>query len=211
MNRISFALTALALSSSVACAGSVSGAVDEDGVPGMMSSTMVNASVNAIFTQVDTVQSTWVSFGDYCSFQAADLHAVRKGDARDREDLYKERTPKDWWSVVVSISAPDADDADGATLDLSGGNDDNISFSLTVCHNKDFPEEKDGHLEFDQDCFSGTNGDVDIAYDRKNGLSASGPKIDLEDKHGDDAGRVGFSGSASLCPDADDEFEEIVP
>lgn len=195
------------------CSGSVGGPVSGDGVPGMSSGIMMNATISFFgLSSADTVRALWTSFGDGCAFEAEDLRlALKDGSARDREDLYKQRTPADWWSTQIDITAPDADKADGATLDLSGGNSDKISFTLVICHNRDFPREKNNQLVFDQDCFPATNGDVDIGYDRKAGLQASGPKIDLQDSDGHDAGRVSFSGSASFCADGDNEFERLFP
>lgn len=210
------ALSVLAVPLCVGCtAGGVSGTLDDEGVPSFSSSALVTAEIED-FPDIDQVVARFTSFGGLCELWAADLDILNRDDsrsdkARDREDLYKERAPQDWWTAEVNVVIDDEDDLNGADLEPGRFDDDSI-LSVTVCHHEDWPEADGEDLDFDADCYRADDGELVFRYDGENEartIHIDGD-LEMEDLDGDNAGDIRFGGSASSCDPADDEFEESV-
>lgn len=199
-----------------ACAGGVGGTVNDEGVPrfsssSVVSTSLVNFNLFGINVDRDIVHVQFVTYLGGCEVLAEDLHIQNTESdleerAQEREQLYRERTPQDWWSLTLDITAEDETDIDGEEIDVGGNNDQ--SLSAVLCHNKDFPEANGANLEFDDDCFAAEDGELEIAFAKKQGISVGGA-LELNDEDGDAAGDVDVSGSASFCEIADDEFDDL--
>lgn len=201
----------------VACAGGVSGPVDGDPVPQLMSSGFASARIRQEvfgFTviDVDQVFARFYSFYGACELVAEDL-AIQNSEegaeeAEEREELYQERTPEQYWSMDVGITAKDEDDIDGEDL-VPGTSDENFTLSVTLCRVKGHPEVEDGVLVFDQDCFRGDGGELEFRFESERYIDVFGD-VELIEDDGDEAGEVDVSASASWCESADDELEDLL-
>lgn len=213
---ISLALLA-PLALPVACAGGVSGPVDGDSVPQMMSSGFASARIQQDvfgFTvlDVDQVFVRFFSFYGACDLIAEDL-AIQNSEsgreeAEEREQLYRERTPEQYWAMDVGITAKDEDDLDGEDL-TPGSSYDNFALSVTLCRVNGQPDVDNDVLVFDQDCFRGDGGELEFRFESERYLDVFG-EVELIEDDGDEAGDVDVSASASWCEPADDELEELL-
>lgn len=213
---ISLALLA-PLALPVACAGGVSGPVDGDPVPQLMSSGFASARIQQDvfgFTvlDVDQVFARFYSFYGSCELVADDL-AIQNSEsgaeeAEEREELYRERSPEQYWSLDVTITAKDEDDIDGEDL-TPGSGDENFALSVTLCRVEGFPKVENDVLVFDQDCFRGDGGELEFRFESERYLDVAGD-VELIEEDGDEAGEVDVSASASWCEPADDELEELL-
>jgi hypothetical protein len=213
---ISLALLA-PLALPVACAGGVSGPVDGDSVPQMMSSGFASARIQQQvfgFTvlDVDQVFVRFFSFYGACDLVAEDL-AIQNSEsgreeAEEREELYRERTPEQYWSMDVAITAKDEDDIDGEDL-TPGQSDENFALSVNLCRVEGYPNVENDVLVFDQDCFRADGGELEFRFESKRYIDVFGD-LELIEEDGDEAGEVDVSASASWCEPADDELEDLL-
>lgn len=200
------------------CAGGVSGPVDGDAVPQFLSSGFASARVRQdVFgftvVDVDQVIARFYSFYGACELVASDF-AIQNSEsgeeeAQEREQLYQERTPKEYWTMDVSITAQDEDDLDGEDLTPGSQNED-FALGVTICHVTDFPEAEGDTLRFDQQCYRGNGGELEFRFKSEQFIDVFG-EVELVEDDGDDAGDVDVSASASWCEPADDELEDLLP
>jgi hypothetical protein len=180
------------------CSGNVSGEVDGLGVGAMWSGVMGDEETNIPLLGGDyqQVNATWYSYGDACTH----YKNLDGEDADDREQYFKDKLPQEWWSVSFSATDDDSNDLKNFNGDLS---DDDLVF-ITICHNKDYPDADGNVLVFDQDCYGANDGDVELQWVEGESVRLTGTDVELAEGDGDDAGTIGFSGSASFCEDFDD-------
>ena len=202
----------------VGCAGGVSGPVDGDSVPQMMSSGFASARIRQDvfgFTVLDVDQlfARFYSFYGACELVADDLSIQNSEsgaeEAEEREALYREHSPEQYWSMDVTITAKDEDDIDGEDL-TPGKSDDNFALAVNLCRVEGFPKVDDnGVLVFDQDCFRGDGGELEFRFESERYIDVFGD-VELIEEDGDEAGDVDVSASASWCEPADDELEDLL-
>lgn len=194
------------------CAGSISGEVDGDSVPGFTTSALGALEVDG--TDSLGLFAYFASAGEACALLAQDFEIMADEDdpedeAKKREDLYKEGTPEEFWYALISISADDGDDLeDEQEIDLEDFDED-IRAGFTVCHRDEYPEEKDGFLDIDDECFFAEDGVLTAKYTPEDALDLGTEKeLDLNDDDGDSAGEITFSGRARYCEAFSDALDD---
>jgi hypothetical protein len=188
------------LSLSAACVGNVSGEIDGKGVAPMWSGIMGDkeTQIPLLGGDIQNVIATWYSYGDSCKH----YEALDGENADDQEDYIKANLPQDYWTLSLNASDDDKGDLEQLKQDLS---DDDFLF-ITICHTTDYPEARNGFLEQDQECYSANDGEVEMQWVEGESVRLTGTELEFDDNDGDDAGTVGFSGSASFCEDLDDNL-----
>ena len=206
------AASVLALSS--ACAASISGEVDGEAVPGFTSSAL--GVVEQPGTDAVGLIAYFMTGGDACNvlaraFEIQQDESDPEEEAEQLEELFKESTPEDFWYATVSVLAEDADDLeDEVEVDLEDFDED-IRATFNVCHRDEYPQEKNGFLDVDDDCYVAEDGVLTLAYSEEDALQVGTDKeMDLNDDDGDDAGEITFSGRALYCKALSDALEDGV-
>lgn len=221
--RITMALSALtfpvlALGSS-GCAGGISGEIDDESVPSFSTAAAAEFDAGRDF---DGVIGIWSSAGDACvdgtehaKFQN-DIADGDDGAAKDWEDYDAEHLPEEYWYAVLQVIADDIDDLEEEQEIELDDPDDDLAASLTVCHVKDYPEEKNDRIDTDEDCYVSNafagDGTIFVQYSHEGTLHVSTDGEDLievEEVDGNDDGDdLSFSGSAGYCDDLADELDD---
>jgi hypothetical protein len=221
----------------VGCAGSVSGEVDDESVP---------ALISGFFIQLDEaenafgVSATLVSVPDGCNqaterqknFNDAfekqkdalkDANEIEDADARQdaidaaNDDFAnaivtydEDNAPTDYWTVGVTVNVED----DGDVEDKYDVEDDAAKAGLSVCRVNDHPRNKNGAVRLDQDCFVATSGDLEITTYEKDETFAFTADVKLKDALNLDKqkGDVTITGSTTYCEDLEsavDDFADL--
>lgn len=207
-----FALGLASLSCVVGCAGSISGEIDGESVPGFSSAAF------GLATQGDAGVAIGVALGgDSCktgselfqqSVDGRDDSPEKR--AEDGADFINENIPQGTWFLSTSFSATDKDDIESGSIDLEDP-DSGVFFSLSVCFQDDEAEADGEVLDSGADCYSAAEGDLDVELDDdQTRLTIKGEKIEMHDEDGDDQGDVDINVTYSRCDDLDDAVDDLI-
>jgi hypothetical protein len=211
------------------CPGSVTGQVDDEDVPALLS---------AFFIQLDETDGAFGMRAAMTSTPGGCENATRRQEAfneafekqqeelkdfpEDADDINEEfadavvqydeqNVPTDYWTVGVGVFVED----DGDVEDEFDIEDDAGKIAVSICRINDHPRVKDRTVRRDEDCFVAEKGDVEITAFEEGATVAFTAEVDLiyasnPDK---DAGDVVIEGEATYCESLEtavDDFNEIV-
>jgi hypothetical protein len=217
--------------SCVACASSIEGAIDDETVPPMASSLLLQP--DGLDAERDEIYVVTTTFPDACTLlteqaeQRAEMLAdLESGDdlddARDDcSDFDEDNLPEDYWISVVSIRVADANKLDSGAVVGVDKDAANSSGAAHVCHQLGAPDfdndadswkfpaflavEGDSHRE----CYVAKEGEIDLGRFSDDELQIRAA-VSLEDEDEDDVGDVVISTTATVCGDAEDAFDDWV-
>lgn len=225
--RVSWSVATLAMLAT-ACPGNVTGEVDEESVPALLSALFiqldeadgaygVSAAMTTTLGGCEAATKRQEAFNDAFETQQEDLQDSPE-DADDINDEFadtivaydEENVPTDYWTVGVSVNVEDDGDVDDK-FDIE---DDAGKIGVAICRINDHPRTKDHAVKRDQDCFVAEKGDVEVTAFEKDESFEFTAEVDLIWAENPDrkAGDVVITGTAKYCETLEkavDDFAEL--
>lgn len=220
----------------VGCAASVEGTVDGQSVAALSSAYFTQSTLGSGDDQRTFVTGTATSIGDGCNAVVQQQQArnqalaafldevdgetnteavkrARVALAQAEVDYATAHVPRDHWSAVISASAEDEADLDGADAEIDDADD--VLVSVTLCHVTDHPvvEEVNGYASVheEKECFAADDGDVELVRwveDQIFEATATVALVESEDRDAE-AGDVVVKMTAQHCPGLEEALEEF--
>ncbi len=211
-----------------ACAGQISGEVDDGSVPGFGEAFYFAYDVP--FFGFHHAEALLATYGDACrvttelederrdaraeldqAVQQADGDEARIAAARDdwaerMDENDRALLPAEYWTATIGVNAEDDDDLEGESFTF----DPDIlpEATLTICHQQDYPnydDIADGDDDDDRDCFVANDGTLEVTLFDDEQMQGQGEAelVELRDQN-NNAGDVQVSFGAKHCEDYED-------
>jgi hypothetical protein len=216
------------LLSCAGCASSIEGAIDDETVPPMASSLLLQP--DGLDAERDEIYVVTTTFPDACTLlsEQAEQRAEMLEDLSDIDDARddcsdfdEDNLPEDYWISVVSIRVADVSKLDSGAIVGVDRDAANSSGAAHVCHQLGAPDfdddtdawkfpaflatEGDSHRE----CYVAKEGEIDLGRFNDDELQIRAA-VSLEDEDEDAVGDVVISTTALACGDAEDAFDDWV-
>jgi hypothetical protein len=222
--RVLGSVAALAMLAT-ACPGNVTGEVDEESVPALLSALFiqldeadgaygVSAAMTTTLGGCEAATKRQEAFNDAYETQQEDLQDNPE-DADDINDEFaetlvaydEENVPTDYWTVGVSVNVED----DGDVEDKFDIEDDAGKIGVSICRINDHPRVKDHAVKRDADCFVAEKGDVEVIAFAKDESFEVTAEVDLiwADNPDREAGDVVITGTAKYCETLEKAVDDL--
>lgn len=219
------------------CPAGVNGEVDGESVPTLFSALFVQDETDIGTETLTSVRGGGISLLDGCNVAAkrqqnhntaledfldqidgeTDPAAIEDANVELADNLVaydEENLPSDYWTVSIGVSALDDGDIDGAESDIDlekPDPDQDVNASVSVCRVNDYPEEDNGELKTDEDCFIALEGTVTVQKWENEATFQVVADVDLveSDDIDQDVGTVTLNISAGFCAPLQDALDDL--